>query len=564
MRQHNRCPDSINFAGAPPNLTHIPRLTQVEMQEGDPGCSEGIHDDILDDVFSWVNAPTSEESGHILWLTGPSMSGKSTIALTLARKMQRLGRLGSFICHNTSCPAFHPDLVMSHITSDLTMCDHNLGGFLHSQVIRETHFEDGLLEQAKSTEIIGPVLIVVDVLDGSDPILRSRSLQFAARLAELPKDFRLIFVSRKDEDIRCVLAGMPVLSVACKDITPNSIEVQDRNIRRFIDERLSEYPELIAMWPGKPWLVSIVEASNGCFLWAELAVRFIDGEGSGVDASERIERLSLCRDFPVYHTFAGLDPLDTLYEAILGYIHATRFRYIHPALFNEILGILFTLGEYPSADTLTRFHGGHEGLALIPAIAASIVFLLRTPPVINEPLRPIHHSVPRLLTVRTRNTHYAHVCLDIMQQCLRFNIADLTSSYRRNPRPQSTQIRMCINAPLAYACRHWATHLSKSDMSKSLMDKIHGFFETKFLFWLEVMSLLGQIDLAILQLRHFDTCVPVRFLLNIFERVLLTMVFTESRPFILGGRRRFPAHVRIAHPTERSSHLHISATGVDL
>lgn len=90
-------------------------------------------------------------------------------------------------------------------------------------------------------------------------------------------------------------------------------------------------------------------------------------------------------------------------------------------------------------------------------------------------------------------------CLEILQDELKKgNIYDL-SSYgtrigeftRPSPDPLS---------PLEYSCLHWADHLIKSGAcSKNIqaIDKAFCFLRDKFTYWLEALSLLGQLPVAV-------------------------------------------------------------------
>jgi hypothetical protein len=90
-------------------------------------------------------------------------------------------------------------------------------------------------------------------------------------------------------------------------------------------------------------------------------------------------------------------------------------------------------------------------------------------------------------------------CLDELRQGLKFNICRLESSYLPNCRiPDLTErVATFIPEPLAYACCCWALHISKEHITADLMRQMQELFGAKFLFWLEVMSLLDTVDIAI-------------------------------------------------------------------
>jgi hypothetical protein len=53
-----------------------------------------------------------------------------------------------------------------------------------------------------------------------------------------------------------------------------------------------------------------------------------------------------------------------------------------------------------------------------------------------------------------------------------------------------------IPPALSYACRFWDDHLKHTDFTTDLFQKVEELFKKKFLFWLEALSLTGNIGLA--------------------------------------------------------------------
>ncbi|KAJ7435581.1 hypothetical protein B0H11DRAFT_2257037 [Mycena galericulata] len=85
---------------------------------------------------------------------------------------------------------------------------------------------------------------------------------------------------------------------------------------------------------------------------------------------------------------------------------------------------------------------------------------------------------------------------------LRFNICGLETSYRINRDIPDLESLIAENIPhhLLYACRFWGDHLERVAFSHDLAEKVQSLFHEKILFWLEVLSLTGEIRLASLAL----------------------------------------------------------------
>lgn len=85
-------------------------------------------------------------------------------------------------------------------------------------------------------------------------------------------------------------------------------------------------------------------------------------------------------------------------------------------------------------------------------------------------------------------------CLRIMAKELRFNICESPSSFLRNKDVPNLEAlkRTHISSHLAYACRYWADQVSKVEtLDPDVLGMLSEFFQTHFLHWLEIMSILG-------------------------------------------------------------------------
>jgi len=154
-------------------------------------------------------------------------------------------------------------------------------------------------------------------------------------------------------------------------------------------------------------------------------------------------------------------------------------------------------------------------------------------------LRPIHASFGDYLLGRASNRirisevfgddALAHGCFQVLVKRLHFNVSQSRSSFESNSKPNS------ITLPLEYACLQWIFHViavlepSKTDpsakrprpswfpawMQRALLvlhqtdleEKINSVFRPRLLFWLEVMSVLGQIQRAAAMLMFGATTV---------------------------------------------------------
>ena len=73
-----------------------------------------------------------------------------------------------------------------------------------------------------------------------------------------------------------------------------------------------------------------------------------------------------------------------------------------------------------------------------------------------------------------------------------FNISRSRSSFDSNPKTLPDWIPLS----LVYACLHWAHHIDAASDSSAFDEDVGRIFRRKFLFWLEVLSILGKVGAA--------------------------------------------------------------------
>ena len=96
--------------------------------------------------------------------------------------------------------------------------------------------------------------------------------------------------------------------------------------------------------------------------------------------------------------------------------------------------------------------------------------------------------------------HYqlAHSCLGVMLDNLKFNICELESSYLANSEVPDLQTRIVkyILPALSYGCIYWGDHLEHVAFDHDVLKKLRSLLETRFLFWLEVLSIKSRVGVA--------------------------------------------------------------------
>ena len=256
--------------------------------------------------------------------------------------------------------------------------------------------------------------------------------------------------------------------------------------------------------------VALARKAEGLFQWAAVAGRFIldPPECFGFSKKRCINHLlkpTTDRD--------RQDPLDDLYKEVLeGYFTHPETR----LLFRSVVGQLIASFEPLSFRSLIalRAHTSNDDddadavvtmLGRLGSLFSNVNVADSTLPIV-----PLHTSFRDFLInkeksgdffIVLRDAHHglAHSCLGLLLRDLRFNICDIESSYLANNDIQDLEARIAKHLPptLSYACCFYDDHLNHIGIETGLFCKLQTFFETKFLFWLEALSLTGNMRLAL-------------------------------------------------------------------
>jgi len=101
------------------------------------------------------------------------------------------------------------------------------------------------------------------------------------------------------------------------------------------------------------------------------------------------------------------------------------------------------------------------------------------------------------------NEVLARGCLRVMSDGLYFNVSQSGSSYKKNP----GYLPDCIPNSVRYACTEWIYHIGALPIPSVLDEDINRVFRPRFLFWLEVLSVLKRINPYAIQMMGFATSI---------------------------------------------------------
>ena len=471
----------------------------------------------LDFIVKWVN-DSNPDSERSLVLFGQAGTGKSSIAHEIARLFEKTNRLTSsfiFLRREQSVrKAYHLFTTLARDLADRYLSFKiALGKVIKDNTALrvgtrdyDTLFESLILEPLEDLHIVSPILVVIDALDESGDTTGGIGLHafLAQNLIRLPSNFRVVITSRPEHAIVSALVEAQSVKIKYIDDTELASET-NKDIIAFFQQRLplNEFGDYI-----EPLAVK----AEGLFQWAAVASQLILDPPArfGYSKKKCIKHL-----LESSTNRRGQDLLDELYKEVLeGYFKDQEAR----DLFRSVVGQLITSFEPLTIRSLIPLQQyasyDEDSDAAVTGILSRLGSLLSN---VNSsdknlPIIPLHTSFRDFLTNRDKSGDYyvavrdvhnqlAHSCLNLLLDPLnglKFNICNFETSYLANDDVEDLNTRVDQHIPpsLLYSCRFWDDHLKHTDFKADLFGKVETFFEEKFLFWLEALSLTGIIGLA--------------------------------------------------------------------
>ncbi|KAF8298355.1 WD40 repeat-like protein, partial [Clavulina sp. PMI_390] len=473
----------------------------------------------------------------ILWLMGVAGSGKSSIAVSLAKYLHSASVCTAYYRFEAAKQHhLNPSNLFTTIALQLAaqnaVIEAQLLGLMRSTKDLQQRNEDPAeqlerfllpLLKGHSTTLI-PIVIIIDALDESGGVrARRKLLKALASLApHLPSTVHILITSRPELDILDmveILPQLPNVSSLFMDALPN--QSTEKDISHYISHMLEGPP----LNPTQEQLENLSSKAQLSFQWASTACLYIVDQEDGNQAVSPSKRLK-----NVLSTSSAASSQVTLYTLYSTLMDAQFGQSTSGdlELLRLLLGVLVVKMEPLSLATLLKllhtcllYYGeigdveaeAVRGLGLLSSLIAGT--RSHTP---NMPLLPLHTSFLDFLQDSASNPKYCvdiskthrlltESCFAVMQsgeKKLKFNICQLTTSFLPNSSiPQlPTLIEDNIGSTLSYACHFWASHLvSAKDVTPSTLNAIKNLLSTpQFLYWLEVMSLTDASPTAALSL----------------------------------------------------------------
>jgi hypothetical protein len=449
-------------------------------------------------------------------------TGKSTIAQTIAERVFAEGQLGaSFFCSRDfedrrnlhfifptlaiqlarRYPKFR-SIFIPLVKSDPEIAHESLYNQMNKLIIRP------LIKSSIST------VIVIDALDEcKDEEPASAILSVLGRLiSEIPK-VKFFLTGRPEprirEGFRLPLIAKATDVFVLHEVKPSQV---GNDIQLFFRQKFSELASRrhgLDGWPTKEQLDLLCERAAGLFVYAVATDRFINRDNK--NPKKQLDRLLQSPDslWEGKTKFKANMTLDSLYTSILQDIFGDDDPEDDSKL-RSILGAVILAINPLSPSTIAALLGSDtEDILPVLSSAHSLLILQEDA---NHPVQPFHKSFPDFITDPARCTnqrfcifppdHHMELlvgCLELMNQMLEKNMCNLPEGVV-NSEVDDLQERTerYIDHSLQYACTTWHKHLIDAPTHKLKITPIlHKFLKGKFLFWLEVLSILSSAREAV-------------------------------------------------------------------
>ena len=470
----------------------------------------------MDEIELWTK---DFGKSPVFWLNGLAGTGKSTIAKTIAERTFTDGRLGaSFFCSRDFEDRSDLRFIFPTLAFQLAHKYPEVRSFI-VPLLRSNPdvFHESLCNQMEQL-IVRPLesgdvstVIVIDALDEcKDEEPSSAILSVLGRLVGRIPNVKFFVTGRPEPRIQTGF-HLPLLRNLTEVFVLHDIEPKliNSDVRLFFKHGLSELAARRGIqseggWPMDEHLDLLCRRAGGLFVYAVATLKFLDHSFKRPD-----KQLDVIVKFPENTIHEGRVVLsaNTTIDSLYSSIFQATFRKNDAeddAIVRSVLAAV-VLVTYPlSPFAIAKLMGMETDEVVSLLISVQSVLTLRENP--DHPVRSFHKSFPDFITDPSRcldkrffisspdhHTELAVRCLTLMTRELEKDVCSIPD-YALNSEVEDLpeRVKNRIGEPLRYACRSWYKHLIVAEHQiEAVTSALHQFLEEKFLFWLEVLSVLG-------------------------------------------------------------------------
>ena len=295
-------------------------------------------------------------------------------------------------------------------------------------------------------------------------------------------------------------------------------EVEDSDIKLFFQTRLTHLAknrsdcDLTEEWPSQSDIDILCQKAAGFFVCASTIVNFIMSKNHA--PAEQLRRITSLPQ-STHGRRLGIDLLYTqvLEQAVLDVGVDDEDLYSN---FRTVVGAVLLVFNPLSIRALSDL----LGVSGVPTVLHSLHSLLLVPSSEATPIHIFHKSFPSFLMDPEQCTdhrffidpliHHTEIllsCLNLMKGRLVENICKLDDhAILSEVRDLPARRMQYIGDGLEYACCFWTNHLMMIPATSQSVKEVEGvidqFFTMHLLCWIEVLSLVGDLDVGVYSLNN--------------------------------------------------------------
>ena len=489
----------------------------AEFRHGErKGCLKGTRGAVLSGIELWAR---DFDKSSVYWLNGLAGTGKSTIAKTIAERLFAGDQLGaSFFCSRDFEDRRNLQFIFPTLAAQLARKYTKFRSILVSLIQSDPEIAYVSLYSQMKKLIVQPLsesgistVIFIDALDECEDEESASAILFVlGQLVSMIPKVKFFLTGRPEprisEGFRLPLLAKMTDVFVLHNVEPDQV---DSDIRVFFKNSFSELADRrpgLDGWPANEQLDRLCKRAAGLFVYAAATAKFIGD-------NKRDPRTQL--NVVLWSSKVGEQEgrsLDSLYTAILQQAFGDD-KPEDDAKTRSVLGaVVLATNPLPPSAIATLL--GLNAKYVLPLLS-SFNSLLILQEDVNHPVRPFHKSFPDFITDPSRCTndrfhispqdHHSQLlirCLVLMNRVLEKNMCKLPEAVANSDVTDlKERTEKYINPALRYACMSWHMHLVDARTIPAHVQKIahtlRQFLEKKFLFWLEVLSVLGGVRNAV-------------------------------------------------------------------
>ena len=454
-------------------------------------------------------------------MNGLAGTGKTTVAQTITERVFAEGRLGaSFFCSRDFEDRSNLGFIFPTLAIQLARKYPKFRAIFIPLVQRDPGIARESLYNQMDKLIVQPLeksntstVIVIDALDEcKDEEPASAILSVLGRLVSRIPKVKFFLTGRPEPRIRTGFR-LPLLAKVTDVFVLHNVEPDliNNDIRLFLRHNFLEISDRrggLDGWPTKENIDHLCERTAGLFVYATATIRFIDYKNN--DPKRQLDLLLRSPESSKREgktRFNAKTTLDSLYTSIL----QDAFGESDPEndhMVRTILGAVMLAANPLSPSTISTLVNLHPNDVFLRLSSVHSLLVLQEN--IDHPVRPFHKSFPDFITDPARcvnmrfhisppshNMDLLGRCLELMNRTLEKNMCKLPDAIINSEVGDLRErAERHINPALQYACSSWHKHLMGTP-APAIGSAIDLFLREKFLYWLEILSVLGAVNQAV-------------------------------------------------------------------